>query len=228
MPDEAPSTEPIDVRPGFLTEQEFKQHWSALFPATEESDQPPPQQDVGPASVDLHLGSEYYISEMASPAHLSDTEAFVTIPHGEFALLITREVLQVPRNMLGFMTIRITYKGKGLINVSGFHVDPGFTGQFYFSVYNAGPRDIKLKWKEPVFTLFLAALTRETAPYKGAHANQRGLPPNVVAELGGAPVNLVKLNERLSHLETRTNMFFAAAAALTLVLFAAVLERIFG
>jgi dCTP deaminase len=75
----------------------------------------------------------------------------ITIPPGKFALLLTDEVVSIPHDILGFISIKAKKKWAGLINVSGFHVDPGFTGQLLFSVFNAGPADIVLKYREQFF-----------------------------------------------------------------------------
>jgi dCTP deaminase len=47
--------------------------------------------------------------------------------------------------------MKFKIKQRGLVNVSGFHVDPGYSGKLLFSVYNAGPRSIVLTRGEPVF-----------------------------------------------------------------------------
>ena len=55
---------------------------------------------------------------------------------------------------MAFISIRFDYKQKGLINVSGFHVDPNYYGKIIFSVFNAGPKDIVLRYEDPVFMIF--------------------------------------------------------------------------
>ena len=42
---------------------------------------------------------------------------------------------------MGFISVKATYKLKGLVNVSGFDVDPGWTARLIFTVFNAGPGD---------------------------------------------------------------------------------------
>jgi dUTPase len=75
---------------------------------------------------------------------LGEGEAF-TIPPGQFAFLLTEEVVSVPADALAFISVRARTKFRGLVNVSGFHVDPGYRGQLTFSVFNAGPAPIHLK-----------------------------------------------------------------------------------
>jgi dCTP deaminase len=49
-------------------------------------------------------------------------------------------------------------KFKGLVNVSGFHADPGFHGHLIFAVFNAGPASIHVGCGDPWFQLMLADL----------------------------------------------------------------------
>ena len=58
---------------------------------------------------------------------------------GQFAFLLTDEIVEVPDSAMALISIKAKIKWRGLINVSGFHVDPGFKGRLIFSVYNAGP-----------------------------------------------------------------------------------------
>ena len=101
----------------------------------------------------LHLGREVYISTDDLPKHLKKGEYFVIKP-GDFVLLLTSEVIRLPDDVMGFISMRFDYKYKGLINVSGFHVDPGYHGKLIFSAFNAGPRDIVLHENEGVFMIF--------------------------------------------------------------------------
>lgn len=101
----------------------------------------------------LRLGEEVYISTDDEPVNLIKKEC-VTIKPGEFALLLTRERLRLDHSVMAFISIRFDYKQKGLINVSGFHVDPNYHGKIIFSVFNAGPKDIILRYEDPVFMIF--------------------------------------------------------------------------
>jgi dCTP deaminase len=104
------------------------------------------------AAYTLAIGPEVYISptdQTADPStvtvrKLDENEAF-TIPPGQFAFLLTEEIVSVPADALAFISIRAKTKFRGLVNVSGFHVDPGYRGQLTYSVFNAGPVPIHLK-----------------------------------------------------------------------------------
>lgn len=124
------------------------------------------------ASYQLGIGSEIYVSPKGSGPDLSastkrklaDGEEFVIAP-GQFAFIITDEWIDVPKKAMAFISIRAGYKLKGLVNISGFHVDPGYRGRLVFSVINAGPRLVALKQGEPCFLIFFADLDVESEVY---------------------------------------------------------------
>jgi len=116
------------------------------------------------AAYELSLGAEVYSTDsktgkveiLENPKNRG-----VEINPGQFALLLTKEVVRVPNAYIAFISIKAGEKLKGLINVSGFHVDPGFVGHLLFSVYNAGPSTIVLNSGEPYFPIWYAQLTVE-------------------------------------------------------------------
>lgn len=112
---------------------------------------------VRPANYDLRLGDQYYISSEKHPKRLKEG-GFLVIEPGDFAILTTHEYMYVPDDLLGLISLRYKYKKIGLINISGFHVDPGYVGKLSFSVYNAGPKSVILKHKEPVFMILFDKL----------------------------------------------------------------------
>lgn len=119
------------------------------------------------ASYELCLGEEVYISALPdTPLKerkkiiLSDKET-VPIPPGQFAFLITSETIKVPKNALALISIKFKYKSKGLINVSGLHVDPGYSGKLIFAVYNAGPLNFHIARGERVFSIWYADLDKD-------------------------------------------------------------------
>lgn len=107
---------------------------------------------------ELGVGVEAYVtSKSGDTTHLA-AGAKVAIPPGQFGLLTTNEVVFVPPDAIAFISIRAGIKFQGLINVSGFHVDPGFRGKLKFAVYNAGSREIDLDQDEQVFVIWFADL----------------------------------------------------------------------
>ncbi|RIZ69789.1 MAG: deoxycytidine triphosphate deaminase [Methylococcales bacterium] len=120
--------------------------------------------NIKQASYELGIGSEIYITKdhkNSNSQHTKRTlkkkEPFV-IPPGQFAFLLTLETVKVPKNAIAFISMKAGVKFKGLINVSGFHVDPGFEGKLLFSVYNAGPSPIHLEHGKRCFLIWYANL----------------------------------------------------------------------
>lgn len=78
-----------------------------------------------------------------------------SIKPGQFAHLITSEVVQLPNNAIGLINIATGEKIRGLVNVSGFHVDAGYEGKLIFTVFNAGAVAINLNQGQRLFRLWL-------------------------------------------------------------------------
>lgn len=115
-------------------------------------------------AYELSLGGEVYLTDSKTgKVEIIDREKNrqVDINPGQFALLLTYEVVNIPNDKIAFISIKAGEKLKGLINVSGFHVDPGFNDHLLFSVYNAGPSTIVLNCGEPYFPIWFAELETE-------------------------------------------------------------------
>ena len=155
------------------------------------------------AAYTLSIGPEVYVSpndQTADPdtvtiRKLSEREAF-TIPPGQFALVLTEEVVSVPADALAFISIRAKTKFRGLVNVSGFHVDPGYHGQLTFAVFNAGPVPVHLKRGQPTFLIWYASLDRETA-FKKDGTIHKGIDSTVVTAIAGELQSFTSLSNRI-------------------------------
>ena len=103
------------------------------------------------ASYELSLGRQAYVTGSGSKTrrNLQHNDQ-LCIPPGQFALLLTKERIDVPPDSLALISIKSRWKLRGLMNVSGFHVDPGYGGHLLFSVYNAGPNEILLDEGDPL------------------------------------------------------------------------------
>ncbi|MEJ0097305.1 MAG: deoxycytidine triphosphate deaminase [Bauldia sp.] len=164
------------------------------------------------AAYTLRVGNEVYISpsehqtdaNKATARRLAIGEMF-PIPPGQFAFIITEETISVPKNAIGFISMKSNVKLGGLINVSGFHVDPGYTGKLIFAVFNAGPRPVQLKRWEECFLLWLADLddpnSRPEIPYsKSAKSDKDGftsIPARLVNRISGEMLSFEGLNAKI-------------------------------
>src|SRR2546425_7781899 len=110
------------------------------------------------SAYELGVGSEAFITSNPSDTTRLDSGVKIVIPPGQFGLIVTRETVQVPTDAIAFISIRARIKFQGLVNVSGFHVDPGYRGKLKFGVYNAGSRAIVLDQDQPIFMIWFADL----------------------------------------------------------------------
>lgn len=125
------------------------------------------------AAYTLHVGPEIFVTpdhyetkpSQNTKKTLGEKEAF-NIPSGQFAFLLTEEAVSISDKCIAFISMKASTKFKGLVNISGFHVDPGYKGRLVFSVFNAGPMPIKLQRGMPLFLMWLADLDRQTQKRK--------------------------------------------------------------
>src|SRR5713226_2877035 len=172
----------------FLSKQDIEARTCELFPERGLFD----PALINEASYDLRVGDEVFLSENQIPTRLSQDSPYVLLPPGQFALVKTFEEISIPPDLIGLLSIRSRYKFQGLINISGFHVDPTYKGHLIFSVQNIGPNDIRLKYGDAAFMIMFAKLEK---PYEG---KPRGpgfdrISLEQMAQLGGPSVTLTKL-----------------------------------
>ena len=184
--------------------------------------------DANKWSYDLRLGDEVYPTSREHPIILSEQNPYLTIKPGEFALLITHEKLRLTSEVMAFISIRFTYKRKGLINISGFHVDPNYRGRIIFSVYNAGPNDIVLKYKEPVFMIFFAELENPLEGGNKPRSSYDHIETSMISEIKGHSVSLVSSNQRIEQLESSMKLYGAIALAIITTLIGVLLTKGLG
>lgn len=162
------------------------------------------------ASYNLLMGSEAYVtpvdeSDTRSVRLLDNGEGFI-IPPGQFAFLLTHEAVHVPANAFAFLALRAkALKFQGLLNVSGFHIDPGYNGRLVLAVYNAGPGQIHLRQGQPLFEVFFADLDQPTnKPYANPIFR---IEPSFISPIAGQFETLKglrsKIEEVQSDLDTR-------------------------
>ena len=159
------------------------------------------------AAYTIAIGPEIYVSpndQTADPTtvtvrKLVRGEAF-TIPPGQFAFLLTEEIVSIPADALAFISIRAKTKFRGLVNVSGFHVDPGYRGQLTFAVFNAGPVPIHLKRGQPIFLIWYASLDCETDFKKDGTVHQ-GIDPEMVTAVAGELQSFARLSKKMKDVD---------------------------
>ena len=160
------------------------------------------------AAYTLRVGDEIYVSPdraVNDPSRhtkqkLKQGEGF-TIPPGQFAFLVTKERIEVPDAAIAFISIRARLKFRGLVNISGFHVDPGYKGELVFSVLNVGPTPLHLEQGQELFLIWYADLDRQTEYKKGPGDGFRGIDTRLVNGISGEILSLQSLSDKQRALE---------------------------
>lgn len=165
--------------------------------------------DYSEWNLDLSLGKEVYLSSNDEIRFLSGRES-VSIKPGEFALLITEEKVDIPPSYAAFISLKFTYALEGLINISGFHVDPNYSGRIIFSVYNAGPSATILRRKEPVFMIVFASLTQPIGNGNRSDDAEfdeiERIGSDMMSGLQGRTTSLESLDDTVDRIEQRQNI----------------------
>jgi dCTP deaminase len=170
----------------------------------------PSKDRIDCAAYTLRMGAQYYLT--ASEAEVGTNRPrtlelgdSVAVPAGQFAVLLTEETLTVPAGVIAFISMRTGLKARGLVNVSGFHVDPGYSAPLRFSVFNAGPSTICIKRGEEAFLVWFADLDQEDQQYRKTESQNRnyakGITSADVAPLTGAVKTIEVLSQKVSDLE---------------------------
>lgn len=208
----------------FLSRGHIQERLKEFFPDDEIKD----DDRLQPSSCELRLGNEVFLSGEKKLVRLGDKTYDVTLKPGDFAILLTYETVRIPNDLMGMISIKTTYKNMGLVNISGFHVDPGFEGKLTFSVYNAGPTEIILRYEDPIFIIFFAELSHPVSDndkYHGEHRKQDCISSKDMNKLTGKPVSFFELESKLHRLELITNIQWGFLAALVVSIIIRILIR---
>jgi len=138
---------------------------------------------VGPASIDLHLDDHILIPDknfapyvsLQSPGEYIKTPLPYLLHPGEMCLAASREIVHMPDDLAGYVTMRSSAGRLGLDHAMAGFIDPGFKGAITFELVNIrayGP--IKLCTGDRLVQLILHE-TSAPAEYEGNYNNRGGV-----------------------------------------------------
>lgn len=162
---------------------------------------PPDKALIDCNAITLRVGREVFITPHIDEVYtqtkrmLAEDQPF-QIPPEQFAFILTEESVHVPTEAMAFISMKATFKMQGLINVSGFHVDPGWNGPLIFAVFNAGPSPVHLQRGLQLFLIWYADLDKPSAKHKKGEADGT-IPPKLIGNLSAATDSLYALDKRL-------------------------------
>jgi dCTP deaminase len=149
----------------------------------------PFQEDqVGPGSIDLHLGNEFRVFKKLRNAcivedsisveelteRLEAEESFTLMP-GETVLGITRERVKLPSNICGWLEGRSRFARMGLvIHMTASFIQPGINNRQVLEIGNLAPFPLVLKPGVRICQIILER-TEGKAFYQGRFMNQNRL-----------------------------------------------------
>jgi len=92
------------------------------------------------------------------------------------------------------------------MNVSGFHVDPGWKGRLVFGVYNAGPKMLMLERGQDLFLIVFASLDRSSnMTYPGTNNNRSGIKLEWAEGMAGQVFSPMALQRQMQVIQSTQN-----------------------
>ncbi len=144
---------------------------------------------IQPSSVDLTLDSsalvlKYWTSsgvlDFNSPVkHEKISGKSLLIPPHSFILATTKEHIELPRDVSGFVEGRSSIGRMGLFIQNASVVGPGFKGKLTLELYNANILPIRLEAGRQICQLILFQMDQNAEKvYKGKYQNQKEAEPS--------------------------------------------------
>jgi dCTP deaminase len=114
--------------------------------------EPIDQTCIEPASYDLHMGKQA-ITTTSKEIIRVDQKGFFVINPGEFAIVITNEIIGLNDCHTGRFGLKSEHARKGLIATVGPQIDPGYQGRLIVGLTNLSPNHISISYGEKLFTV---------------------------------------------------------------------------
>ena len=137
------------------------------------------EENINQCCYELRAGNIYYdLSKLGVHNRCEiENEGYILIKPKQNIVIITKEYLNIPHDMLG----RILTKGKlfsvGLLPVNTY-ADPGFTGNIGIVLHNSSNNYLKIKPGAPIGKIEFSKLSKPVSkPYRGQHGFESGMWP---------------------------------------------------
>lgn len=140
---------------------------------------------VGPASVDLTVGETFRVfNKMQKSIEVKEqtdfksiTEKIIvkdkyTIKPGQLILGMTREIITISNNIVGWLNSRSRFARLGLaVHITAPFIQPGESGRQVLEIYNASPNDLDITPGEKLCQIIFQ-YCKGSAKYTGIFQNQ--------------------------------------------------------
>ena len=130
---------------------------------------------IQPASYDLRVGPEAAVSSHHGKVNIKD-KGFVELDAGDFAVLVTEEIISLDNQHSGRFGLRSKWARKGLLATTGPQIDPGFKGRLSIGLTNLTSRKIALPHLDDFLTVEFHRLSEPVErAYSGPYQEQSSL-----------------------------------------------------
>ena len=139
--------------------------------------------NLEPCSYDVRIGSDVFLTSAGRELKLSRGETFTILP-GDYAIVTTLERFGLPNDVYARVGLKTAYSLRGLMNLSGPHITPGFRGLLVLGLANFGPTGITLRYGDPIFSVEFDRLSQPASHgYSGPMQDLNYIPTPVVDQL---------------------------------------------
>ncbi|HVW09001.1 MAG TPA: hypothetical protein VHC90_10485 [Bryobacteraceae bacterium] len=181
---------------------------------------------IQPCSVDLHIGDMFLPGEARgkTPDALT-ARSEVTLSTGHTAVILTREVLNFPRNWAAYGFPPSHVSSHGLLVTNPGHIDPGYHGNLRFTVINMSAEPFQLRTGDAIVTLLIDKLSSEV----GCDFQQRTGRPLAApswADVNRLSKDFVNVEVRAKRIARKEGIKWTAVVTLVGAIFTGVIAHI--
>jgi deoxycytidine triphosphate deaminase len=122
------------------------------------------------ASYDLVLGDEYF--QNGEIDYLTDEKPFIVMKPGDYVIVSSKEIANMPRDIAGRFDISVSLFCKGVILSNGPQIDPGFRGRLFCLLFNTSCEPVQLKLGDHFATIEFIKLIEPAPTYAGGYQDK--------------------------------------------------------
>ena len=127
-----------------------------------------------PASYDLRLGDEY-LKDRGHHNLDEKTSPYLEIPAHDVVVVCTKEIVNIPKDLIGRFGLRFSLVMKGLVLNNSPQIDPGYSGRLFCLLYNLTDSPVVLTYNKRFATIEFETTNQPADIYKGSYQNANSI-----------------------------------------------------
>lgn len=174
-----------------------------------------------PAKIELCLGKRCYCSNNPNKIQSLEEGDSITIEPNEVFLFQTLEKINMPKDLVGNISLKMGFVAKGLLMPSQTQIDPGYRNYLYGMFYNLSSDPIKLSYGDSIVTVEFRLTKESSIVYSGQMENislEVFLKKRITCSLGSIKLLKDETNHALNRLQKITSMWNTILAAISVTL----------